>query len=91
MQYLKNALINNTPKARETHIMELNKEFLIDIHNRKIINKNEYIKKMSLSATNGGVWGDFTAIKWISKYLKKSDLYMECIEWQNIKYFWNRT
>ena len=45
MQYLKNALINNTPKARETHIMELNKEFLIDLHNRKIINKNEYIKK----------------------------------------------
>ena len=28
------------------------------------------LKKMSLSATNGGVWGDFTAIKWISEYLK---------------------
>ena len=25
---------------------------------------------MSLSATNGGVWGDFTAIKWVSEYLK---------------------
>ena len=46
--------------------MELNEEFLIDLHNGKILNKNDYIKKMSLSATNEGVWGDFTAIKWIS-------------------------
>ena len=46
--------------------MELNREFLMDLHNGKILNKNEYIKKISLSATNGGVWGDFTTIKWIS-------------------------
>ena len=27
MQHLENSLINNTPKARETHIMELSKDF----------------------------------------------------------------
>ena len=70
MQHLKYSLINNTPKARETRIMELNKDFLRDLHNGKISNENEYISKMSLSATNGGVWGDFTAIKWVSEYLK---------------------
>ena len=26
---------------------------------------------MALSASNGGLWGDFTAIKWISDYLRK--------------------
>ena len=28
----------------------------------KILNDNEYIKIISLSVTNGGVWGDFTTI-----------------------------
>ncbi len=26
--------------------------------------------KMSLSALNGGLWGDFTDVYWISHYLK---------------------
>ena len=72
MQHLKNSLINNTPKARESRIMELNKDFLRDLHNGMILNENEYIRKMSLSATNGGVWGDFRAIKWVSDYLKNT-------------------
>ena len=43
MEYLKNILINNTPKALETRIMKLNKEILIDLHHRNILNENEYI------------------------------------------------
>lgn len=42
--------------------MELNKYFLINLHHKKILNENEYIKIMSLSVTNRGVWGDFTTI-----------------------------
>ena len=49
--------------------MKLNKEFLIDLHNEKILNKNEYIKKILLVELME-VWDDFTAIKWISEYFK---------------------
>ena len=35
--------------------MELNIKNLIDLHNEMILNKNVYIKEMSLGATNGGV------------------------------------
>ena len=70
MQYLKTSSINNTPKACKTRIMELNKEILIDLHNGKVLNENDYIKKNSFNAANEGLWDDFTAIKWISEYLK---------------------
>ena len=50
--------------------MELSKDFLRDLHNDKILNENEYIRKMSLSATNGGMWVDLSVIKWVSEYLK---------------------
>ena len=70
MQHLENCLENNTPKGSETRIMELNKDFLIDQHNGEILNESEYIIKISLSATKGGEWDDFTAIKWVSDYLK---------------------
>ena len=71
INHLKNCLANNTPKVYETHIMELNEDFLIDLHHGQVLNGNDYIEKMSTSATNGGVWGDFTTIKWLSVYLSR--------------------
>ena len=45
MQHLKKYLINNTAKARKTHIKELSKDFLRDLHNIKILNENKHIRK----------------------------------------------
>ena len=51
--------------------MELNESSLHDLHNGTILNENQYIERMSISATVGGLWGDFTEIKWILDYLQK--------------------
>ena len=59
----------NTPKAKETRHKELTYDFLNDLHNGRFLNENEYIDKMSISASVGGIWGDFTAVNWISDYL----------------------
>jgi len=45
---------------------------LRDLHHGKANNEIMYIQKMSLAASNGGLWGDFTAIYWISQYLQQS-------------------
>lgn len=47
MQHLKNCLIKNTPKARETRISKLNQIFLIDKHNKEFLYENKYIKNIS--------------------------------------------
>jgi hypothetical protein len=39
---------------------------------------NQYVTKMTLSANMEGLWGDFTAIFWIIKYL------------QRLVYIWNK-
>jgi hypothetical protein len=36
-----------------------------------ITNEHQYVTKMALSASMGGLWGDFIAIFWIAKYLRK--------------------
>jgi hypothetical protein len=43
---------------------------LHDLHYGEATYEVTYIKKMSLLALNGGLWGDFTTIYWISKYLQ---------------------
>lgn len=70
MNHLANCLVLNTPKALQTRNEELNPEWLHDLH-VGVYNEHDYIRKMALSASNGGLWGDFTAIKWISDYLQK--------------------
>lgn len=35
------------------------------------MNEYQYMQKMAISATQGGLWGDFTAIKWMSDYLQR--------------------
>ena len=71
INHLKNCLANNTPKAYEMCLMELNEDFLNDLHHGQVLNENQYIEKMSTSATNGGDWGDFTTSKWLSNYLSR--------------------
>ena len=70
MHHLSHCLNINTPKARQTHDKELNAEWLSDLH-RGITNEYQYMQKMAVSVVHGGLWGDFTPIKWISNYLQR--------------------
>ena len=47
----------------------MTKDFLNDLHNGRVSNKDEYIEKMSISASVGGIWGDFIVVNWIFDYL----------------------
>jgi len=42
---------------------------MIYIMDKQQMNKPIY-KKLSMFATSGGLWGDFTTMNWISRYLK---------------------
>jgi hypothetical protein len=42
---------------------------LHDLHLGNANDEEIYIKKMSISTIDGGLWGDFIAIYWISKNL----------------------
>jgi len=48
----------------------LNVKFLYDLHHGQVVNEQIYIQRMSILATNGGLWGDFIAMFWISTYLQ---------------------
>jgi hypothetical protein len=71
MNYLKHCLLLNTPKAQRCRLNELNPSFLHDLHEGAALNEHEYVEKMSLSATMGGLWGDFTTTFWIAEYLQR--------------------
>jgi hypothetical protein len=48
-------------KIQQFCIQELNPSFLFDLH-QGITNEHQYVTKMALSASMGGLWGDFIAI-----------------------------
>jgi len=50
----------------------LNFEFLHDLHHGNANDEKNYIKKMSISTIDGGLWDDFTTIYSISEYLHRS-------------------
>jgi hypothetical protein len=37
-----------------------------------VTNEYQYVTKMALSASMGGLWGDFIAIFWMTKYLQRT-------------------
>jgi hypothetical protein len=45
---------------------------LFDLHQGVIGNEHEYVTTMAQNVSMGGLWGDFTIIFWITKYLQKS-------------------
>jgi hypothetical protein len=61
----------------ERHQWELNPKFLHDFHHGEVMDEVTYIQKMSLLALNGGLWGNFTTIYWISKIFTTSNSYLE--------------
>jgi len=45
---------------------------LCDLHQSMLTNEDQYVTKMALNASMGSLWGNFTIIFWITKYLQKS-------------------
>jgi hypothetical protein len=70
MCYLQECLTIGTPQAFECYQCELKLEFLHDLHHEETTHEITYIQIKSLPTLNGGLWGDFIAIYWISKYLQ---------------------
>ncbi len=44
--------------------------YIMDKQHEQTTNELTYIQKMSMFATSGGLWGDFTTMYWISRYLE---------------------
>ncbi len=44
---------------------------MFDLHQGMVTNEHQYVTKMALSVNMGGLWGDFTIIFWITKYLQR--------------------
>jgi hypothetical protein len=49
----------------------INRSFLFDFHQGMVMNEHQYLTKMALTTSMEGLWGDFTTIFWIAKYLQK--------------------
>jgi hypothetical protein len=69
MAHLNQCLLLNIEKAQQYCIKKLNPSFLFDLHQSMVTNEHQYVTKMTLSASMGGLWGDFIIIFWIAKYL----------------------
>lgn len=70
MQQFACCIFLNTSKALGTLEFEINEDWLHDLHTG-LFNSQYYIQKISVSAKKGGPWGNFTAIKCISDYLRR--------------------
>ncbi len=61
MAHLNQCLFIEYKKTQQFRIWELKPSFLFDLHHG-ITNEHQYVTKMTLSASMGGLWGDFIAI-----------------------------
>jgi hypothetical protein len=77
MNYLRIILLMQTPFAMRCRKLKLYLEFLHDLHNGQISTKETHFNKMLQTAINGGLWGDFATIFWISQYLQRP-IYVWC-------------
>jgi hypothetical protein len=71
MAHLNQCLLLNTKKTQQCYIRKLNSSFLCDLHQNMVTNEHQYVTKMTLNASRGGLWGDFIAIFWIVQYIQK--------------------
>jgi hypothetical protein len=58
-------------KNSKSYIRELNPSFLFDLHQGMVTNEHQYVTKMTLNVNMEGLWGDFSTIFWIVKYLHR--------------------
>jgi len=65
-------LIIEYKKNSTMSYLRLNRSFLFDLHQGMVTNEHQYVTKMTLNASMGGLWGDFTIIFWIAEYLQRT-------------------
>jgi len=58
-------------KAQQCCIQKLNLSFLFDMYQSMVIYEHQYVTKMTLNVSMGGLWGDFIVIFWITEYLQR--------------------
>ncbi len=51
--------------------LRIKSKFLGDLHQGMVTNEHQYVTKMALNASMGGLWKDFIAIFWLTKYLQR--------------------
>ncbi len=78
MASLNQWLLLNIKKTQQCHIQKLNSIFLFDLHQNMVTNKHQYVTKMTLNITMGGLWINFITMFQITKYL------------QRLIYIWNK-
>jgi hypothetical protein len=69
MAHLNQCLLLNIEKTQHCHIQYLNRSLLFDLHQNMVTNEHQYVTKMTLNVSMGSLWGNFTIIFWITKYL----------------------
>jgi hypothetical protein len=57
--HLNHCLLLNIKKTQQCHIQKLNPSFLFDLHQGMVTNEHQYVTKMTLSVSMGGLWGNF--------------------------------
>jgi hypothetical protein len=55
MAYLNQCLLLNIEKAQQCHIRKLNPSFLFDLHQGMVSNEHQYVTKMALNVSMGGL------------------------------------
>ncbi len=71
--------------------LKLYLEFLHDLHNGQASTEQTYFNKILQNATNGGLWGDFATIFWISQYLQKPNFNNNIIQKKPAPFFYDLT
>ncbi len=70
--HLNQCLILDIKTTLDYRNQELNPSFLCDLHQGLVTNEYQYLTKMTLSASMGGLRGDFIAMVWRVEYLQKT-------------------
>ncbi len=55
MAHLNQHLLLNTKKVQQCRIQKLNLNFLFDLHRNMVTNEHQYVTKMALNASMGGL------------------------------------
>jgi hypothetical protein len=84
MAHRNQCLLLNTEKTQQCCIWKLNWIFFFDLHQGAVTNEHQYVTKMALNVNMGSLWGGFTTIFWIAKYLQRP-IYI----WNKVSKTWN--
>jgi hypothetical protein len=68
--HMQHCLSLGTSEALLCRSRELQPAFMHNLHQGQVNSESDYLDKMALPAKDGGLWGDFTILFWISQYFQ---------------------